>query len=93
LNVEVRTDQSIFVRTAIQGVLREVLIAAGLTGLLFLGSWRSPLIVCISIRLSILASLSILSLLGQSIPEVCTWLNQRQPSDLPPWSSSWRSPS
>ena len=70
LNVEVLADQSIFVRTAIQGVLREVLIAAGLTGLLillFLGSWRSTLIVCISIPLSILTSLSILSILGQSL--------------------------
>ena len=63
-------DQSIFVRASIQGVVREALIAAGLTGimiLLFLGSWRSTLIVCISIPLSILASLCILSLLGQTI--------------------------
>ncbi|HLI87014.1 MAG TPA: efflux RND transporter permease subunit [Bryobacteraceae bacterium] len=63
-------DQSVFVRAAIQGVLREALIAAGLTGamiLLFLGSWRSTLIVCISIPLSILTSLCILSLLGQTI--------------------------
>src|SRR4029077_15539489 len=63
-------DQSIFVRASIQGVIREALIAAGLTGimiLLFLGSWRSTLIVCISIPLSILASLCILSLLGQTI--------------------------
>jgi multidrug efflux pump subunit AcrB len=63
-------DQSLFVRAAIQGVLREALIAAGLTGamiLLFLGSWRSTLIVCISIPLSILTSICILSLLGQTI--------------------------
>ncbi len=63
-------DQSIFVRASIQGVVREALIAAGLTGLmilLFLGSWRSTLIVCISIPLSILSSLCILSLLGQTI--------------------------
>ena len=63
-------DQSIFVRSSIQGVLREALLAAGLTGLmilLFLGSWRSTLIVCISIPLSILASISILGLLGQTI--------------------------
>jgi multidrug efflux pump subunit AcrB len=63
-------DQSIFVRASIRGVVREALIAAALTGLmilLFLGSWRSTLIVCISIPLSILASLSILSLLGQTI--------------------------
>ncbi len=70
LKVTTLADQSIFVRASIQGVLREALIAAGLTGLmilLFLGSWRSTLIVCISIPLSILASLCILSLLGQTI--------------------------
>ena len=63
-------DQSVFVRASIQGVVREALIAAGLTGLmilLFLGSWRSTLIVCISIPLSILTSLCMLSLLGQTI--------------------------
>ena len=57
-------------RASIQGVVREALIAAGLTGLmilLFLGSWRSTLIVCISIPLSILTSLCVLSLLGQTI--------------------------
>ncbi len=57
-------------RAAIDGVVREALIAAVLTGLmilLFLGSWRSTLIVCISIPLSILTSLCILSLLGQTI--------------------------
>src|SRR6266853_421542 len=70
LKVTTLADQSIFVRASIQGVVREALIAAGLTGimiLLFLGSWRSTLIVCISIPLSILTSLSILSLLGQTI--------------------------
>src|SRR5438034_12106 len=63
-------DQSIFVRSSIQGVLQEALIAACLTGLmilLFLGSWRSTLIVCISIPLSIRRSLFVLSLLGQTI--------------------------
>src|SRR5436190_8126772 len=63
-------DQSIFVRSSIQGVVQEALIAACLTGLmilLFLGSWRSTLIVCISIPLSICSSLFILSLLGQTI--------------------------
>src|SRR4051794_6227869 len=63
-------DQSIFVRSSIEGVVHEALIAACLTGLmilLFLGSWRSTLIVCISIPLSILSSLFILSLLGQTI--------------------------
>jgi len=70
LKVTTLADQSIFVRASIQGVVREALIAAGLTGimiLLFLGSWRSTLIVCISIPLSILASLCLLSLLGQTI--------------------------
>ena len=63
-------DQSLFVRAAIGGVVRETLIAAVLTGaviLLFLGSWRSTLIVCISIPLSILTSISILALLGETI--------------------------
>src|ERR1041385_5224979 len=70
LKLSVFGDQSLFVRSAIQGVLRETLIAAFLTGaviLLFLGSWRSTLIVCISIPLSILTSICILSLLGQTI--------------------------
>jgi multidrug efflux pump subunit AcrB len=70
LKVITLADQSVFVRASIQGVEREAMIAAGLTALmilLFLGSWRSTLIVCISIPLSILASLSILSLLGQTI--------------------------
>src|SRR5580765_3562806 len=70
LKLSVFSDQSLFVRSAIGGVVRETLIAALLTGLvilLFLGSWRSTLIVCISIPLSILTSLSILSLLGQTI--------------------------
>ena len=70
LNVTTLADQSIFVRASIQGVEREALIAAALTGmmiLLFLGSWRSTLIVCISIPLSILASLAILSVLGETI--------------------------
>ena len=70
LKLSVFGDQSLFVRSAIQGVLRETLIAAFLTGtviLLFLGSWRSTLIVCISIPLSILASICVLSLLGETI--------------------------
>src|ERR1700738_637827 len=63
-------DQSIFVRASVSGVVREATIAAALTGLmilLFLGSWRSTLIVCLSIPLSILTSLIVLSLLGQTI--------------------------
>jgi len=70
LNLKLMFDQSIFVRAAIAGVLREAAIAAMLTGLmilLFLGSWRSTIIVCISIPLSILASLAVLNLLGETI--------------------------
>jgi len=70
LKVVTLADQSVFVRASIAGVVREALIAAALTGamiLLFLGSWRSTLIVCISIPLSILASLCVLSLLGLTI--------------------------
>src|SRR5271165_3543369 len=70
LKVVPLADQSVFVRASINGVVREALIAAALTGmmiLLFLGSWRSTLIVCISIPLSILVSLSVLNLLGETI--------------------------
>ena len=70
LNVKTLVDQSVFVRASVEGVVREALIAAGLTGLmilLFLGSWRSTVIVCISIPLSILASLAVMSLMGQTI--------------------------
>ena len=70
LKVTALADQSVFVRAAIRGVIREAMIAGGLTALmilLFLGSWRSTLIVCISIPLSILTSLCIMSLLGQTI--------------------------
>jgi multidrug efflux pump subunit AcrB len=70
LKLSVFGDQSLFVRSAIGGVVRETLIAAVLTGaviLLFLGSWRSTLIVCVSIPLSILTSIFILSTLGQTI--------------------------
>ncbi len=64
------SDQSIFVRAAVNGVLREATIAAGLTAaliLLFLGSWRSTLVVAISIPLSILTSLLVLSVIGETI--------------------------
>ncbi|MGD0798823.1 MAG: efflux RND transporter permease subunit [Acidobacteriaceae bacterium] len=63
-------DQSVFVRAAVQGVIREAIIAAALTALmilLFLGSWRSTLIIAVSIPLSILTSVIILSLLGETI--------------------------
>jgi multidrug efflux pump subunit AcrB len=70
LHVRQLFDQSLFVRASINGVVREAAIAAFLTAmmiLLFLGSWRSTIIVCISIPLSILTSLAILSLLGETI--------------------------
>src|SRR5260221_2978156 len=63
-------DQSIFVRGSVNGVIREAVIAACLTGLmilLFLGSWRSTLIIAVSIPLSILTSVMILSFLGETI--------------------------
>ncbi|WP_027542792.1 efflux RND transporter permease subunit [Bradyrhizobium sp. WSM2254] len=63
-------DQSVFVKQSVEGVLREGAIAAGLTALmilLFLGSWRSTLVVMISIPLSILASLIVLHFLGETL--------------------------
>jgi multidrug efflux pump subunit AcrB len=63
-------DQSVFVQSSIDSVLREGVIAAGLTAcmiLLFLGSWRSTLIVVVSIPLSILTSIAVLSALGDTI--------------------------
>jgi multidrug efflux pump subunit AcrB len=70
LRVEPLGDQSIFVRAAVSGVIREAIIAAALTGLmilLFLGSWRSTLIIAVSIPLSILASVITLGFLGETI--------------------------
>ena len=63
-------DQSDFVKSSVTAVVREGLIAAALTGvmiLVFLGSWRSTLIITVSIPLAVLASLTALSLLGQTI--------------------------
>ncbi|MBN3773581.1 MULTISPECIES: efflux RND transporter permease subunit [Burkholderia] len=63
-------DQSVFVNAAVQGVIHEALIAAVLTAmmiLLFLGNWRSTLIIAISIPLSIFTSLIALSALGETI--------------------------
>src|SRR6266436_5944187 len=63
-------DQSLFVKAAVSGVVREGVIAAALTAamiLLFLGSWRSTLIIAISIPLSVLTSLALLSAFGQTI--------------------------
>ncbi len=64
------SDQSIFVNSAISGVIREGAIAASLTALMilvFLGSWRSTLIIAVSIPLSVLTSIILLSALGQTI--------------------------
>jgi CzcA family heavy metal efflux pump len=70
LKIQALADQSIFVKSAVNGVIREAIIAACLTALmilLFLGSWRSTLIIAVSIPLSILTSVILLSLLGQTI--------------------------
>jgi multidrug efflux pump subunit AcrB len=70
LKIQPLSDQSIFVRGAISGVIREAALAAALTGLmilLFLGSWRSTLIIAISIPLSILTSVIVLSILHETI--------------------------
>ncbi|HEY7290612.1 MAG TPA: efflux RND transporter permease subunit [Vicinamibacterales bacterium] len=70
LTVKPLADQSLFVRASIQGVLREAVIAAALTALmilLFLSSWRSTLIIVVSIPLSILTSIIVLSALGETI--------------------------
>ena len=63
-------DQSVFVKSAISGVIREAVIAAALTAmmiLMFLGSWRSTVIIAVSIPLSILSSIIMLSVCGQTI--------------------------
>ena len=70
LEVKEFSDQSRFVRAAIDGVLREGIVAAALTALmilLFIGSWRSTVIIALSIPLAVLSSLAILSVLGQTI--------------------------
>jgi multidrug efflux pump subunit AcrB len=70
LDIEPIGDQSIFVRASIQGVIREGVIAAALTSLmilLFLGSWRSTLIVTTSIPLSILGAIAALSAIGETL--------------------------
>ena len=67
--VKALADQSVFVSGAVSGVIREAVIAAGLTALmilLFLGSWRSTIIIAVSIPLSILSSIIVLSALGQT---------------------------
>ena len=70
LTIKALFDQSLFVRAAIQGVLREGLIAACLTAvmiLIFLGDWRPTLIIAVSIPLSIFVSVILLSALGETI--------------------------
>jgi len=70
LNIKPLADQSLFVRASINGVLKEATIAACLTGLmilLFLGNWRSTVIIAVSIPLSILTSIIVLSALGETI--------------------------
>jgi multidrug efflux pump subunit AcrB len=70
LRIDLLADQSIFVRGAISGVIHEAVIAACLTALmilLFLGSWRSTLIIAVSIPLSILTSVITLGFLGETI--------------------------
>lgn len=70
MDIKLLFDQSAFVQSAIDSVLHEGAIAAGLTALMiliFLGSWRSTIVVMVSIPLSILTSIAVLSALGQTI--------------------------
>jgi multidrug efflux pump subunit AcrB len=70
LKITPLADQSVFVKSAVMGVVREALIAACLTAsmiLLFLGSWRATLIIAVSIPLAVLTSLIMLSALGETI--------------------------
>ena len=70
LEIQPLADQSLFVRASIDGVIKEATIAACLTGLMiliFLGNWRSTIIIATSIPLSILTSILVLSALGQTI--------------------------
>jgi multidrug efflux pump subunit AcrB len=70
LNLHAVGDQSVFVKAAVFGVVREAILAAALVGvmiLLFLGSWRSTVIILIEIPLAILFSLTLLSWLGETI--------------------------
>src|SRR5476651_2397638 len=70
LEIKPLADQSVFVEASISGVLREALVAACLTALMilvFLGSWRSTVVIAVSIPLSILSSIIVLSALGETI--------------------------
>ncbi len=70
LHINALADQSLFVRASIDGVIKEATIAACLTGLMiliFLGNWRSTVIIAVSIPLSILTSIIVMSALGETI--------------------------
>jgi CzcA family heavy metal efflux pump len=70
LEIQLLSDQSLFVRASVEGVVRESLISACLTAaliLLFLGSWRSTIIVAVSIPLSILTSITLLGFFGYTL--------------------------
>ena len=70
LDIKPLADQSVFVKSAIQGVVTEACIAACLTGLMiliFIGSWRSTIIILVSIPLAILTSIIAFSALGETI--------------------------
>jgi CzcA family heavy metal efflux pump len=70
LHIHPLADQSLFVRASIEGVIKEATIAACLTGLMiliFLGNWRSTIIIAVSIPLSILTSIIVMSALGETI--------------------------
>src|SRR6201985_1938957 len=70
ISVKMLFDQSIFVKAAVVGVVTEALLAAGLTAalvLLFLGNWRSTLVIALTIPLSILSSVIILQILGETL--------------------------
>src|SRR3546814_4687275 len=70
LKIDLIGDQSVFVRGAVNGVLHEGILAASLTSLmilLFRGSWRSTVIIAVSIPLSVLGAVTILSLLGETL--------------------------
>ena len=70
VRIKLQNDQSLFVRASIDGVVREAVIAGCLTALMilvFLGSWRSTIIIAVSIPLSILSSIIVLSALGETI--------------------------
>ena len=90
LKIEPLADQSVFVKSAISGVVREAIIAAALTSLmilLFLGSWRSTLIIAMSIPLAILFSITTLSALGETMNIMTLGGGWRWP-----WGFSWTMP-